>query len=322
MGIGSEDNIYRLDRHPSMSKHPVTPAEESDLRLHLARQTAKNIRLFDILALHNYQQQATQIDFKEHDILLFDALQQDELKSIGAIIDGMVADNQTLFSAGSSGIEMALGSYWQQNGTLNQELTWETAGKEGAVLIASGSCSPITGAQISYALKNGFTELPIDTIALAAQASAEDLSTGSILMEAAAEKYAERAAELIRQGKHPLIHTSLGNDDPRVSETDKLFRKKKFGKAATAQLYGSLLGLIARKTAEKTAVRRVVIAGGDTSSYAARAMGIAAVEMIAPLTPGAPVCRADAPGSPIDQLELVFKGGQVGKEDFFNHNLI
>ncbi len=40
MGIGSNGKIYRLDRHPSMSKHPVTPADESDLRLHIGRQTA------------------------------------------------------------------------------------------------------------------------------------------------------------------------------------------------------------------------------------------------------------------------------------------
>ena len=36
MGIGSDGIIYRLDRHPSMSKHPVTPSDESDLRLHLS----------------------------------------------------------------------------------------------------------------------------------------------------------------------------------------------------------------------------------------------------------------------------------------------
>ena len=49
MGIGSKGNIYRLDRHPSMSKHPVTPSDESDLRIHLAKQTAKKIGLADIL---------------------------------------------------------------------------------------------------------------------------------------------------------------------------------------------------------------------------------------------------------------------------------
>jgi uncharacterized protein YgbK (DUF1537 family) len=31
------DRRYRLDRHPVMSKHPITPMDESDLRVHFAR---------------------------------------------------------------------------------------------------------------------------------------------------------------------------------------------------------------------------------------------------------------------------------------------
>src|SRR6266852_1986404 len=49
--LGQEGEAFRLDRHPSMSRHPVTPADESDLRLHLARQTSKKIGLFDILKI-------------------------------------------------------------------------------------------------------------------------------------------------------------------------------------------------------------------------------------------------------------------------------
>ena len=32
-------DVYRLDRHPVMSRHPVTPMDEADLGRHLARQT-------------------------------------------------------------------------------------------------------------------------------------------------------------------------------------------------------------------------------------------------------------------------------------------
>jgi uncharacterized protein YgbK (DUF1537 family) len=39
--------------------------------------------------------------------------------------------------------------------------------------------------------------------------------------------------------------------------------------------------------------------------------------MIAPLTPGAPLCRALAPKSPAEGKEIVFKGGQVGAENYF-----
>jgi 3-oxoisoapionate kinase len=60
-----------------------------------------------------------------------------------------------------------------------------------------------------------------------------------------------------------------------------------------------------------------LVAGGDTSSYAARAMEIDAVEMIAPVVSGAPLCKAYSKNEKINGLEVNFKGGQVGGEDYF-----
>lgn len=42
---------HRIDRHPTMSKHPVTPMDEGDLRRHLARQTSLPVGLVDLLAV-------------------------------------------------------------------------------------------------------------------------------------------------------------------------------------------------------------------------------------------------------------------------------
>ena len=64
-------------------------------------------------------------------------------------------------------------------------------------------------------------------------------------------------------------------------------------------------------------VKRIIIAGGDTSSYAARAMDIEAVEMIAPFGHGAPLCKAISTNKNINGLEVNFKGGQVGSESYF-----
>ena len=51
--------------------------------------------------------------------------------------------------------------------------------------------------------------------------------------------------------------------------------------------------------------------------HAARAMEIDAVEMIASLVIGAPLCRAHSRNKKINGLEVNFKGGQVGAEDYF-----
>ena len=311
MGIGSEGSIYRLDRHPSMSRHPTTPANESDLRLHLARQTSKKIGLIDILQiekpLEESEQLLNELVASGSEIILFDALYQQQLSIIGELIDNNSSEEEILFSAGSSGIEMALAAYWQRKGFLAKSLQWEDVKNTGPLLVVSGSCSPVTSAQISYAISHGFKEIAIDTEKLAQ----DGISTELI------EAYVQEAVQYIDSKLDVIMHTSRGNDDPRVEKSDTIFKSKGIAKTETSVLYGTFLGRIVKLITERTTVKRVVIAGGDTSSHAARAMGIEAVEMIAPLAPGAPLCRAFAPDSAIDGLELNFKGGQVGKEDYF-----
>ena len=85
----------------------------------------------------------------------------------------------------------------------------------------------------------------------------------------------------------------------------------------SSEKLGTALGTIAKQAVEKNKLKRVVIAGGDTSSYAARAMEIDAVEMIAPVVSGAPLCKAYSTNKSINGLEVNFKGGQVGGEDYF-----
>ncbi|KAA5540870.1 four-carbon acid sugar kinase family protein [Adhaeribacter rhizoryzae] len=317
MGIGSQGNIYRLDRHPSMSRHPVTPADESDLRLHLARQTTKQIGLFDILQVGRPADEALKI-LKEiinqgAEVVLFDALYSEQLAAIGSLLDIYANSEKPLFSVGSSGIEMALGQFWTEQNRLPPAPDWPNPGKAKPLLVASGSCSPVTAGQISWALAQGFAEIALDTVTLA---HSDRENTAGLL-----QKYLTEALEYLDEGRSVIIHTSRGADDERIDKTAAVLHQQGLTaqqvQSRTAHLYGTALGNLVRAILEKASVQRVVIAGGDTSSYAARALGIEAVEMIAPLSPGAPLCRAYAPGSPIDGREVNFKGGQVGSEDYF-----
>jgi len=313
MGIGSIGQIFRLDRHPSMSKHPVTPSDESDLRLHLSRQTVKCIGLMDILEIAKEEddqiKKLNEIINNGSEVVLFDALYEDQLLSIGQLID-TYAEDKTLFSVGSSGIEMALGDYWNVLGLLQHKDDWEDAGEAGPLLVISGSCSPVTSGQITWALENGFAEIALDTATMAANYT-EDLL----------DSYTRQVVALIEMGISVIIHTSRGSDDVRMDKTYDILSVKGLNKseisAETSRLYGTALGAIAKAVAAQTNIKRILIAGGDTSSFAARAMGVEAVEMIAPLAPGAPLCKAYAPDSSVDGLELNFKGGQVGAANYF-----
>ena len=296
-GTGSTGAIHRLDRHPSISKHPVTPMIEADLRLHLGKQTKKRVALFDILkvALPPNEAHAAfkQLFTEKPDVVLFDALTTAHLSRIGELLEEFASAKQPLFSVGSSGIEMALAEQWK-----SKRLTRTFAPPTHQILVGSGSCSPVTSEQIAWALKHGFLEVALDAAALAKGKT----STKEI------KRAADVASAWLAAGRSVIVHSTKSGSDQCIAA--KL-------KGRTAEVLGAALGKVLLGAMEQSDVRRICIAGGDTSSYAARAMGIEALEMIAPLTPGAPLCRAFTPSSPTDGCEVVFKGGQVGAEDYF-----
>jgi uncharacterized protein YgbK (DUF1537 family) len=314
LGIGSGGAIYRLDRHPSMSRHPVTPSDESDLRMHLSRQTVKRIGLLDILQLDRPGDQTIQtlqaIINAGADVVLIDTLYEAQLGGIGHLLDRYATTERPLFSVGSSAIEMALGNHWIQEGRLTRGQDWTAPGKAAPLLVVSGSCSPVTAGQITWAMAHGFAEIALDAEAI--------VNGGTTLLYG----YVHTAVSLMEEGRSVILHTGrkmiATTTGPAAGTTTGLAA---VSQATTAEVLGAYLGRIVSAIATRTRVKRLVIAGGDTSSYAARALGIEAVEMICPLSPGAPLCRAYAPGSPVDGMEINVKGGQVGGEDYFGNVL-
>ena len=282
MGIGSEGKIYRLDRHPSMSKHPVTPADEADLRLHLGKQTNKKIGLIDIVEL---KKPATEIN-SDAELVLIDALNEAHLLKAGEWMEMQNTGDGIQFSVGGSSVEMALGKYWNEIHVLEPLKEWPVIAKATSLLVVSGSCSPVTAEQIAYAKRNGFEEIIIDP---------STTWDNEIIAEAI-----KKVNELLAQQKKLIVHT--GQKQTNNLPSEKL---------------GTALGTIVKAAAERSLVKRIVIAGGDTSSYTARAMDIEAVEMIAPVVIGAPLCKAISTNKNIHGLEVNFKGGQVGAENYF-----
>ena len=90
------------------------------------------------------------------------------------------------------------------------------------------------------------------------------------------------------------------------------------GRIRGGRALASAAGRLLERVLKQVDLKRFVVAGGDTSTTAVKMLGIAALEMIAPLTPGAPMCRALAPNHRLDGRELVLKGGQMGGPSFFS----
>jgi uncharacterized protein YgbK (DUF1537 family) len=64
-------------------------------------------------------------------------------------------------------------------------------------------------------------------------------------------------------------------------------------------------------------IKRGAVSGGDTSGFAMRALGAYALEAIAPIAPGAPLCRVFSVDAETDGFQITLKGGQMGEVDFF-----
>lgn len=308
------DETYRLDRHPTMSRHPITPMHEADLRLHLAEQTRLRIGLMDVLALRGGP---GEVDRRLRaqlasgaEIVLFDVLDEGHLEAAGRLIweAGLRAP---LFVPGSSGVGYALAAHWRGIGMLPEPPTFASPGPAAPLLVLSGSCAPSTEAQIAWALGNEFVGIRARTSLLIDPAAA----TGE------RDALVQAACAALADGTSVIIFTAAGPADPAIGETAARLAALGGNRRRMAPAIGAELGRIARAIVERTGLRRLVVAGGDTSGQVARALGIEALEIVKPLAPGGPLCRAHAAAAPVDGLEIVLKGGQVGVADFFSRVL-
>jgi uncharacterized protein YgbK (DUF1537 family) len=289
---GSGSEIFRIDRHPVMRRHPVTPMDEADLRLHLARQTNLSIGSLDLPHLAT----AKTVEI-ENDILLFDTVDESSLRQAGALLWGL-RGTAPIFALGSSGLEYALVAAWRAAGLLPERPSPAGPAPVDRLLAISGSCSPVTERQIHHALAHGFADLRLDPRRLVEDGAAVETAVQSTLAALA-------------EGRDALLYTAAGPNDPA-----QITLAGAEGRAFNDRL-GAALGRILRETLARSGLRRSVVAGGDTSSHAMRQLGLQALTFAAPLVPGCPLCLAHTPDPDLAGLEIALKGGQMGGDDFF-----
>jgi uncharacterized protein YgbK (DUF1537 family) len=280
------DTVYRIDRHPTMSRHPVTPMHEADLIRHLAAQTGARIALVSLEMLRNGQA-GSAFDAAGADAVLFDGVSMEDLAATGAVL----TERGVRLAVGSSGVTRALVLAWRAAGLIDHSPPDVRAGEVDRLLVVSGSCSPVTARQIARAPASGFVTVSAEVPALLEGSSAE------------ATRLADAALAGLAQGRRAVIHSA---DEP-LDETTP----------AAGERLGEALGRISLDVVRRAGLKRLLFAGGDTSSHGVAQLGIDALTWAAPIEPGAPLVRAHAADPAIDGLELVLKGGQMGGEDFF-----
>lgn len=163
---GPDGKVHRIDRHPVMAHHPVTPMAESDMRVHLERQGAGPMHLVPVDALDDPQ--AIAADLRRSPVI-FDVMRQQDLSRIAGILD-TVGGRQLLIGA-SSVAEMLT------DGSVKAPATSVAPPMHGGTLLFAGSRSSVSRKQVQ-----AFTQGPV------LRAGPDDIAAPENLVASCAEQ--------------------------------------------------------------------------------------------------------------------------------------
>ena len=313
-----DGQTHRLDRHPVMSRHPVTPMHEADLRMHLARQTPLTVGLIDWLALQGSggdERVDAALAAASSDAsgasgasdaggagraVLFDVPDLATQAAVGRALWRHRRVGDGLFCVGSSGVEYALVAEWRAHGLVTAQPTAaHPLGSVDRIAVVSGSCSAVTAGQIRWACEHaGFVLVRVDAARLASRT----------LGDAEQARALQDARHALDAGRSVIVCTAMGPDDLALPAAD-----------AEPHGIGRRLGRLLRDMVTHGGLTRAVVAGGDTSSHALRELDVHALTVAMPLpsTPGSPLCTAHSDTPAFDGLQVALKGGQIGAANYF-----
>jgi 3-oxoisoapionate kinase len=307
------DDVYRLDRHPTMRDHPMTPMDDSDLRRHLSKQTDRSMGLVDVLTvdegLDETRHELVETVREGAKIVFLDGLDDDHLRTTGGVIWETYGDDRDApsFVVGSSGFQYALADYWRATGVIDRTPEFTPLDPVDQLLVISGSASPLTAAQIDAALDAGFTGVRIDTANLVDPETAD----------AARERAFEEAREAINCGDSVVLYTAHGPNDAAIEETKLRAQETVGAPDDVGELIGREQGALLRRLIDRAEIDRVCVAGGDTCGQVTPTLNVYALRTRFPLAPGSPLCTAYSRTRRFDGIEIALKGGQLGGTDYF-----
>ncbi|WP_439591373.1 four-carbon acid sugar kinase family protein [Microbacterium sp.] len=274
--------VHRLDRQPTMSSHPSTPMDESDLARHLSHQTDLPIGSLPWVSFGSSIAGALR-DAEDAGVVL-DAMDDAHLALVGAALRELALERHPLFAIGSGGLSRALALAASGGGapTTAEPDPTVARGRErvettSPVLVVSGSRSPKTRRQADAASGAGWLVRPFG--------APDDV----------------------------VAALSAGRSVVLTSDDADAFT----GVADPLAMIAEAAASIVRSAVRSGATRRVIVCGGDTSGRIVRLLGIDSLSLAATLGGNVVLLRAHAQDPAVDGLELLLKGGQVGDDDLF-----
>ncbi len=300
---GAQGEICRIDRHPTMSRHPVTPMSEADLRMHFSRlgllqMGAVHLPVYSMTPQAQDEQLQTLLDkLAESDedlqAVIFDLTDASQLAAVGRQIWDK-AQERRLLAVGPSSVVQVLAAHLRK---LAPDVFASSSSSllpaQGPVFVFAGSLSPVTARQIEHA--DDYLRMPIDAQRLLSEGDYRNRCLDEIVSQLVA-------------GRHTLAYTGGSERAPFNTSSAALVSR------ISADLVAGVVG----RMASIEPLKRLGVAGGDTSSQVTRALDLWGLSYQCNVSAGVTLCRTHSSAPALNGLELMLKGGQVGSDDLFS----
>ncbi|MBB4481925.1 3-oxo-tetronate kinase [Rhizobium etli] len=276
-----------------LKDHPLNPMHDADLVRVLARQSRGTVGLIDLPAIAAGPAAVrTKLDALLRTgatMAIADAIFERDLETLGEIA------LETPVSTGASGLGLGLARAIVRSGRISGRATGEDVIRPvgGLSAIIAGSCSKATLRQIDIA-ERAMPVLRLDPERL--------LAAGPDEIAAAISWAGERIAA------GPVVVAASA-----APETVSRLQSQ-YGREASGHAIETATSIIAAELVER-GVRRLVVAGGETSGAAVDKLAIPAFLIGPEIAPGVPVLRTV--GNAQGDMLLALKSGNFGGEDFF-----
>jgi len=276
----------RLLNESGLERHPLNPMTDPDIRRWLKRQVNGEVGLVDHGTVRRGPEAIEEaLANAAETLVIVDATSDEDLMSIGR------AAKSAPLITGGSGVAMALPENFRELGLLSTSPS-PPVRVHGPGVVLSGSCSPMTQRQVAtYA---GHPSLAIDVPRLLAGEQ-----TVAMLLD-----FAVANAQM-----QPMIYSSADANEVAALQAE-------FGREQLAAKLESTFGELA-VALRKGGVKRLVVAGGETSGAVVTALGIRRFSLGDEIAPGVPALVSGDE----DPIAMALKSGNFGEQDFFTKAL-
>ncbi|MEP7456039.1 3-oxo-tetronate kinase [Phyllobacterium sp. SB3] len=280
----------RLLNESGMQKHPLTPMTDADIRRWLRLQARTEVGLVSAATVRSGPAEVSSALRASADrgetLAIVDAVSNDDLVTIGE------ACANVLLLTGGSGIALGLPANFIRSGHATGKVR-KFAGRQGAEAILAGSCSGATRGQIEFhARDHPSLNISIDDVMNGATKSAN-------LVEFISSNH----------GSAPLVYSS-GTPEQVVAS------QQRYGREKVSERLDALFMETAQNLVDR-GLRRLVVAGGETSGAVAQALDLGDLEIGPEISPGVPVLISRQ-----RDIALALKSGNFGEPTFFTDALV